>query len=45
MVLDEDEPVVQPSTPVTTVIQDPVIKNQKAKEAVKHVSLLQFFYA
>lgn len=41
MVLDEAEPVVQPSTPVPIVIQDPVLKNQRAKEAVKRVSLLQ----
>jgi hypothetical protein len=38
MVLDEDEPVVQLSAPAPKIVQDPVIQNQKAREAVKRVS-------
>jgi hypothetical protein len=39
MVLDEDELVVQPSAPASMVVQDPVMKNQRIKEAVKRVGL------
>ena len=40
----DDEPVIQLATPVTMVIQDPVLKYQKAKEVLKRVSLLQIPY-